>query len=85
MRSIFAQPDAETVLEHHRRIVDQLETRFPEAAACSRRSRPTRSPSPSSPRECWRPVWSNNSLERLNKRDRPALAIAESRIELRRG
>src|SRR5947208_1794562 len=33
VRSIFAQPDAATVHEQHRRIVDQLETRFPEAAA----------------------------------------------------
>src|ERR671910_1997618 len=33
VRSIFAQPDAETVHEQHRRIADQLETRFPEAAA----------------------------------------------------
>ena len=33
VRTIFAQPDAATVYEQHRRIVDQLETRFPEAAA----------------------------------------------------
>src|SRR3989442_14381756 len=32
VRTIFAQPDAATVHEQHRRIVDQLETRFPEAA-----------------------------------------------------
>jgi hypothetical protein len=37
VRSIFAQPDAETVHEQHRRIADQLETRFPEAAALLRR------------------------------------------------
>jgi putative transposase len=29
VRSIFAQPDAETVHEQHHRIADQLETRFP--------------------------------------------------------
>ena len=33
VRTIFAQPDADTVHEQHARIVDQLETRFPEAAA----------------------------------------------------
>jgi putative transposase len=33
VRSIFAQPDAETVLEQHARVADQLEGRFPEAAA----------------------------------------------------
>jgi putative transposase len=33
VRSIVAQPNAETVHEQHRRIVDQLEVRLPEAAA----------------------------------------------------
>jgi putative transposase len=33
VRSIFAQPDAESVREQHARIVAQLEGRFPEAAA----------------------------------------------------
>jgi transposase-like protein len=33
VRSIFAQPDAQTVHGQHRRIVEQLATRFPEAAA----------------------------------------------------
>jgi transposase-like protein len=34
--TIFAQPDADTVHQQYRRIVDQLETRFPEAAALRR-------------------------------------------------
>jgi transposase-like protein len=62
VRSIFAQPDAETVHEQHRRIADQLETRFPTLRRCSRRRRPTCSPSPASPKEHWRQLWSNNSL-----------------------
>src|SRR5438094_4238206 len=33
VRTIFAQPDADTVHQQYRRIVDQLATRFPEAAA----------------------------------------------------
>jgi putative transposase len=33
VRTIFAQPDADSVREQHRRIVAQLEGRFPEAAA----------------------------------------------------
>jgi hypothetical protein len=33
VRTIFAQPDAESAREQHRRIIGQLETRFPEAAA----------------------------------------------------
>jgi hypothetical protein len=32
VRTTFAQPNAQTVRELHRRIVDQLETRFPDAA-----------------------------------------------------
>lgn len=32
VRSIFAQPDAETVHAQHAQIVKQLETRFPQAA-----------------------------------------------------
>jgi putative transposase len=33
VRTVFAQPDCESVHEQRRRIVDQLEQRFPEAAA----------------------------------------------------
>ena len=67
VRSIFAQPDAETVLEQHARVVAQLEERFPAAAellaeACPRPARFT-----GFPQEHWRQAWSNNSLERLNK------------------
>ena len=50
VRTIFAQPDAATVREQHRRIVDQLETRFPEAAALLEEAAPTCSPSPASRR-----------------------------------
>jgi transposase-like protein len=50
VRSIFAQPDADTVHEQHRRISDQLATRFPEAATLLEEAGPTCSPSPASPR-----------------------------------
>ena len=40
VRTIFAQPDAQTVHEQHRRIVDQLEPRFPEAAALLEQAAP---------------------------------------------
>jgi transposase-like protein len=33
VRSVFAQPDAEQVRAQHERIVEQLEQRFPDAAA----------------------------------------------------
>jgi putative transposase len=67
VRTIFAQPDADTVHEQHRRIVDQLETRFPEAAALLEEAAPDLFAFTSFPKEHWRQLWSNNSLERLNK------------------
>jgi putative transposase len=67
VRTIFAQPDAETVREQHRRIVDQLETRFPEAAALLDQGGPDLLAFTAFPKENWRQLWSNNSLERLNR------------------
>src|SRR6266496_730934 len=67
VRTIFAQPDAATVHEQHRRIVDQLETRFSEAAALLEEAAPDLLAFTAFPKEHWRQLWSNNSLERLNK------------------
>jgi transposase-like protein len=67
VRTIFAQPDAQTVHEQHRRIVDQLETRFPEAAALLDEAAADLLAFTGFPKEQWRQVWSNDSLERLNK------------------
>jgi putative transposase len=67
VRTIFAQPDAATVHEQHRRIVDQLESRFPEAAALLDEAGPDLLAFSAFPKEHWRQVWSNNSLERLNR------------------
>ena len=67
VRTIFAQPDAATVHEQHGRIVAQLETRFPEAAALLEQAGPDLLAFTGFPKEHWRQLWSNNSLERLNK------------------
>jgi len=67
VRTIFAQPDAQTVHEQHRRIVDQLQTRFPEAATLLDEAVPDLLAFTAFPKEHWRQLWSNNSLERLNK------------------
>ena len=67
VRTIFAQPDAQTVREQHRRIVDQLQTRFPEAAELLDDATPDLLAFTGFPKEHWRQLWSNNSLERLNK------------------
>jgi len=66
-RSIFAQPDADTVAEQHRRVIAQLEERFPEAAAQLAEAEPELLAFTHFPKEHWRQLWSNNSLERLNK------------------
>jgi len=67
VRTIFAQPDAATVREQHARIVAQLEQRFPEAAALLDEVAPDLLAFTGFPKEHWRQLWSNNSLERLNK------------------
>jgi len=67
VRTIFAQPDAATVREQHARIVAQLETRFPEASTLLDEAGPDLLAFTSFPKEHWRQLWSNNSLERLNK------------------
>src|SRR5216117_3247764 len=67
VRTIFAQPDAATVHEQHGRIVAQLEARFPEAAALLDDAGTDLLAFTSFPKEHWRQLWSNNSLERLNK------------------
>jgi transposase-like protein len=67
VRTIFAQPDAATVHEQHGRIVAQLETRFPEASRLLDEAGPDLLAFTSFPKEHWRQLWSNNSLERLNK------------------
>src|SRR5213595_1160270 len=67
VRTIFAQPDADTVSEQHARVVSQLEQRFPDAAALLDEAGPELLAFTSFPKEHWRQVWSNNSLERLNR------------------
>jgi putative transposase len=67
VRTIFAQPDADTVGEQYQRIVDQLENRFPEAAALLDEAGPDLLAFTAFPKEHWRQLWSNNPLERLNR------------------
>jgi len=67
VRTIFAQPDAATVREQQARIVDQLQTRFPEAATLLDEAGADLLAFTGFPKEHWRQLWSNNSLERLNK------------------
>jgi transposase-like protein len=67
VRTIFAQPDADGGREQQRRIVAQLEGRFPEAAASLDEAGAEILAFSAQPKERWRQLWSNNSLERLNR------------------
>jgi transposase-like protein len=55
------------VQEQHARIVAQLERRFPEAAALLDEAGRDILAFTGFPKEHWRQLWSNNSLERLNE------------------
>jgi transposase-like protein len=67
VRTIFAQPDATTVREQYLRVLAQLEERFPEAADLLAEAEPDLLAFTAFPKGHWRQLWSNNSLERLNK------------------
>lgn len=66
VRSIFAQPDAESVKAQHARIVEQLQPRFPRASEMLADS-PELLAFAAFPKEHWRQIWSNNPQERLNR------------------
>jgi putative transposase len=67
VRSIFAQPEQAAVWAQHARIVEQLQERFPDAAAMLAEAGPEVLAFASFPKEHWRQIWSNNPQERLNR------------------
>jgi transposase-like protein len=67
VRSIFAQPDAESVREQYKRVVDQLKPKMRDAANLLDECREELLAFTSFPKEHWRQVWSNNPQERLNR------------------
>lgn len=67
VRSIFAQPDAKEVWAQHGRVVEQLETRFSEAAKMLAEATEDILAFSAFPKSIWRQVWSNNPQERLNR------------------
>ena len=68
VRTIFAQPDAAHRARAARAGSSTSSRRAsPRPRRCWTRPGPTCSPSPAFPKEHWRQLWSNNSLERLNK------------------
>jgi transposase-like protein len=67
VRSIFAQPDAASVYDQHRRVCDQLGERFPAATDMLQDAAADLLAFTAMPKEHWRQLWSNNPLERLNR------------------
>ena len=66
VRTIFAQPDAESVKAQHARTIEQLQSRFAAAAKMLADAEEILAFT-SFPKEHWRQIWSNNPQERLNR------------------
>ena len=66
VRTIFQQPSAEAVHAQHARVVEQLDDRFPEAAAMLAEAAPEVLAFTACPVAHWKQVWSNNPPERRN-------------------
>ena len=67
VRSIFMQPDADAAWDQFHRVIDQLEERFPAAAAMLSEAGEEILAFSAFPFAHWKQVWSNNPQERLNK------------------
>jgi transposase-like protein len=65
VRTIFAQPDAESVRAQHARTIEQL-SRFKDAARMVAEAEEILAFT-AFPKEHWRQIWSNNPQERLNR------------------
>ena len=66
-RTIFAQPDADTVSSTWDQVRDQLGERFPKIAGLMDDAKAEVLAFTTFPRAHWVKVWSTNPLERLNK------------------
>ncbi|GAA1900262.1 IS256 family transposase [Asanoa iriomotensis] len=67
VRTIFDQPDTDSVQAQYTRAVATIAERFPTAAEHLDDARPDLLAFTAFPREIWRQIWSNNPQERLNK------------------
>jgi transposase-like protein len=67
VRSIFAQPDAESVRAQLTRTVEQLAPRYAQASAMLANAAEELLAFTAFPKEHWRQIWSNNPQERLNR------------------
>jgi len=67
IRTVFAQPDAESAREQWRRVSDGFRCRFPRLACLMEEAEEDVLSYAAFPSEHWQKIWSNNPLERLNK------------------
>jgi putative transposase len=67
VRTIFAQPDAESTRRQHAWVVSELAPRFPQASALLADARDEVLAFTSFGRDHWRQLWSTNPQERLNR------------------
>jgi putative transposase len=67
IRTVFAQPDAQSAREQWRRVADGFRPRFPKLAELMDGTQEVVLAYATFPSEHWQKVWSNNPLERLNK------------------
>jgi putative transposase len=67
VRTVFDQPDADSVRAQYERAVTAIAERFPAAAEHLDGARDDLLAFTVFPREVWRQIWSNNPQERLNK------------------
>jgi putative transposase len=67
VRSIFEQPDSESVWAQHARVVEALETKYPAAAQLLADAAEDVLAFTHFPKEHWRQIRSNNPQERLNR------------------
>jgi putative transposase len=67
IRTVFAQPDAESARQQWRRVADGFRPRFPKLAELMDGAEEDVLAYAAFPAEHWQKVWSNNPLERLNK------------------
>jgi len=87
VRTIYQQPSPEEVHAQHRRVVEQLQARFPMAAELLAEAGPDILAFTGFPVAHWRQIWSNNPLERLNKEIRrrtDVVGIFPNRSAIRR-
>jgi transposase-like protein len=67
IRTVFAQPDAQSAREQWRRVSDGFRSRFPRLACLMDEAEEDVLSYAAFPSEHWQKIWSNNPLERLNK------------------